>query len=52
MNIFLDHYATPKAVFYVEASKDFVEYNIKANMKCPKLFAAKIKEFEFFLTEK
>jgi len=33
LSIFQDYYAKPKAVFYLEASKDYVEHDIKTRKK-------------------
>jgi len=33
LSIFLDYYAKPSAVFYLEASKDYVEHDIKTRKK-------------------
>ena len=52
LNIFLDYFAAPSAVFYLEASKDFVEHNIKTTIKSAKGKKLAHAKFEHFLNEK
>ncbi len=52
LSIFLDYYAKPKAVFYLEASKDYVEHDIKTRIKCREKRKMYHGIFEGFLKEK